>query len=149
MDKINLEDVISLIVDDLESARETVRVNLLKMGFSSDNIDMAGSCAEADDKLAAKAYDMVFLDWLMPGKSGLAMMQDYREKREFDHVAFVMVTAKANEKDVAAALKAGATSYIIKPTIPTEFQPNVRIALEWMAKVNPRFSGKVVQGGAA
>lgn len=143
-----MEHVVVLVVDDLESARETVRVNLLKMGFASANIDAAGSCAEADEKIAGKEYDMIFLDWLMPGKSGLAMMHEYREKREFDHIAFVMVTAKGTEKDVAAALKAGATSYIVKPTIPTEFQPNVRVALEWMAKVNPRFGGKISSGGS-
>jgi len=149
LEKINLADVVVLVVDDLESARETVRINLVKMGFSPDNIDMAGSCAEADGKIGAKEYDMIFLDWLMPGKSGLAMMHDYREKREFDHVAFVMVTAKGTEKDVAAALKAGATSYIVKPTIPTEFRPNVQIALDWIAKVNPRFGGKISLGGTA
>lgn len=149
MDKIDLADIVVLVVDDLESARETVRVNLQKMGFSPSNIDMAGSCADGDEKIGAKAYDMIFLDWLMPGKSGLAMMHEYREKREFDHVAFVMVTAKGTEKDVAAALKAGATSYIVKPTIPTEFQPNVQVALDWMAKVNPRFCGKISSGGTA
>jgi two-component system phosphate regulon response regulator PhoB len=135
--KINCADVSVLIIDDQKISRELINQNLLSMGFAL--IDMAASSAEAEVKMVAKKYDIIFVDWLMPGKSGFALMQGCRETRDFDHVAFIMVTAKSGERDMAEALKAGATSYICKPTLPKEFQPKVQVALEWMAKVNPRF----------
>jgi PleD family two-component response regulator len=129
-----------LVVDDQKTSRELVRQNLLKMSFA--DIDMATTSAEAEEKIAAKPYDIVFIDWVMPGKSGLALMQAYREDRAFDHVAFVMVTIQSREKGMVEALKAGATAYIVKPILPSQFVPRMETVLAWIEKVNPRFRKK-------
>ena len=127
-----------LIIGDQERSRELIKQNLLRMGC--EKFDFAASVIEAEEKMAAKAYDMVFVDWIMPGKSGYALLQEYRADRAYDHVAFIMVTNIAGEREMLVAMKAGATSYVVKPTMPTEFEPKIRSALEWMTKVNPRFS---------
>ena len=137
MATINRADLAVLVVDDQTIARNHVKQNLANMGFA--DIDMAGTSAEAEEKIAAKPYDIIFCDWHMPGKSGYAMMQAFRQEREFDHVAFVMVTAESEERHMLEALKAGATSYILKPILPQPFQTKVESVLQWIAKVNPRY----------
>jgi PleD family two-component response regulator len=137
MTTIDRADLKVLIVDDQEISRDLVRENLRVMGFT--DIHMAETSDEGTEKISTHAYDIVFLDWMMPGKSGFLMLKDYRQNRSFDHVAFVMVTSQANEKLMAEALKAGATAYVIKPAMPSIFRPNVETVLEWVLKFNPRF----------
>lgn len=138
MTTIDRADLKVLIVDDQEISRDLVRENLRVMGFT--DIHMAETSDEGTEKLATRAYDIIFLDWMMPGKSGFLMLKDYRQNRAFDHVAFVMVTSQSNEKLMAEALKAGATAYVIKPAMPSIFRPNVETVVEWVLKFNPRFS---------
>lgn len=137
MAMINRANLAVLVVDDQMIARNHVKQNLVSMGFA--DIDIAATSAEAEEKIAAKNYDIIFCDWHMPGKSGFAMMQAFRQEREFDHVAFVMVTAESEERHMVEALKAGATSYILKPILPQPFQAKVENVLQWIAKVNPRY----------
>ena len=138
MTTIDRADLKVLIVDDQEISRDLVRENLRAMGFT--DIHMAETSDEGTEKISTHAYDIVFLDWMMPGKSGFLMLKDYRQNRSFDHVAFVMVTSQSNEKLMAEALKAGATAYVIKPAMPSIFRPNVETVLEWVLTFNPRFS---------
>ena len=138
MTTIDRADLKVLIVDDQEISRDLVRENLRVMGFT--DIHMAETSDEGTEKISTHAYDIIFLDWMMPGKSGFLMLRDYRQNRAFDHVAFVMVTSQSNEKLMAEALKAGATAYVIKPAMPSIFRPNVETVLEWVLNFNPRFS---------
>ena len=138
MTTIDRADLKVLIVDDQEISRDLVRENLRVMGFT--DIHMAETSDEGTEKISTHAYDIIFLDWMMPGKSGFLMLRDYRQNRAFDHVAFVMVTSQSNEKLMAEALKAGATAYVIKPAMPSIFKPNVETVLEWVLNFNPRFS---------
>ena len=135
MANIKCADLPVLIVDDHHLLRDVMRQNLLKLGFV--DIDMAGTASEAEEKIAAKPYDIIFLDWLMPGKSGFAMMQEFRQNRSYDHVAFVMVTNQAEERNMVEAMKAGATSYIIKPALPTSLEKKIQAVLDWVEKVDP------------
>ena len=138
MRTIDRADLKVLIVDDQEISRDLVRENLRVMGFT--DIHMAETSDEGTEKISTHAYDIIFLDWMMPGKSGFLMLRDYRQNRAFDHVAFVMVTSQSNEKLMVEALKAGATAYVIKPAMPSIFKPNVETVLEWVLNFNPRFS---------
>ena len=137
MATINRAELAVLVVDDQMISRTHVKQNLVAMGFK--DIDLAGTSNEAEEKIAKKPYDIIFCDWHMPGKSGFAMMQAFRAEREFDHVAFVMVTAESEERHMVEALKAGVTSYILKPILPQPFQAKVENVLQWIAKVNPRY----------
>ncbi len=137
MPTINRADLAVLVVDDQMISRNHVKQNLLAMGFK--DIDMAATSNEAEEKISQKHYDIVFCDWHMPGKSGFAMMQAFRQEREFDHVAFVMVTAESEERHMLEAMKAGVTSYILKPIMPKPFQAKVEHVLEWVGKVNPKY----------
>lgn len=134
---VNCAELAVLVVDDHERLRNDVVRELRGMGFS--DIETSSTSAAAEEKMAVKKYDVIFLDWVMPGKSGLALMQKYREQREYDHVAFVMVTSQTDERRMVEALKSGATAYIVKPVIPETFRNNVQAVVTWVARSNPRF----------
>src|SRR5690606_17322029 len=112
------------------------------MGFSQ--IETAADCGEAQDKFEESDFNIVFVDWILPGKSGYTMMQEYREDRKYDDVAFVMVTSESDERHMIEALKAGATSYIVKPVTQQLFKDKVEKVLEWL---NKRQSGGKKQSG--
>jgi CheY-like chemotaxis protein len=127
---IDISTLRVLVVDDNVVVRKLIELNLGTMGFKT--IDTADNSSQAQDKIAEKPYDIVFLDWNMPGKSGYALMQEYREDRAHDGVAFVMVTAESQERYVREAQKAGATSYITKPITPATFQEKVQKVVAWL-----------------
>jgi len=130
MSAVNIPDLQVLVVDDNLVVRKLIEAQLTSLGFK--NIDSASNSQEAQDKISAKAYDIVFLDWNMPGKSGYALMQEYREERSYDHIAFVMVTAESQERYVREAVKAGATLYITKPISPPTFKEKVDKVVSWL-----------------
>ena len=121
-----------LVVDDHMVMQKLLEKNLRDLGF--EHIECANGFEEAADKLAKKDKDIVFLDWHMPGKSGYSILQDYRGERDFDDVAIVMVTAEYEERSVIEALKAGATSYIVKPFSQPAFQEHVQNILKWVLR---------------
>ena len=121
-----------LVIDDHMIIRQVVEQNLKNMGFT--DIDTAGTAAEALERMAVRNYDIIFIDWIMPGKSGYTLMQECRQERKFDDVAFVMVTSESDERHMIEALKAGATSYIIKPVLANVFSEKVKKVLDWLAK---------------
>lgn len=130
MTAVNIPDLRVLLVDDNVVVRKLIEMQLINMGFK--NIDSANNSSEAQEKISVAAYDIVFLDWNMPGKSGYTLMQEYREDRQYDHIAFVMVTAESQEHYTREALKAGATMYITKPIAPATFKEKIERVLAWI-----------------
>ncbi len=130
MTAVNIPDLRVLLVDDNVVVRKLIEMQLTNMGFQ--NIDSANNSNEAQEKISVTAYDVVFLDWNMPGKSGYTLMQEYREDRQYDHIAFVMVTAESQERYTREALKAGATMYITKPIAPATFKEKIERVVAWI-----------------
>lgn len=130
MPGIEIANLNVLVVDDNVVVRKLIELNLATMGFK--NIEVADNSSQAQAKIAEKPFDIVFLDWNMPGKSGYALMQEYREDRVNDGIAFVMVTAESQERYVREAVKAGATSYITKPITPATFAEKVQKVIAWL-----------------
>lgn len=119
-----------LIADDHVIIRQILDQYLRAMGFN--DIDAVSTSEDVQKKMEETLYDIVFLDWYMPGKGGFTLMKEYREERRYDSIAFVMVTAESHEKSVIEALKAGATSYIIKPIARDAFEEKVNKVLQWL-----------------
>jgi CheY-like chemotaxis protein len=136
---LNIPDLRVLVVDDNVVVRKLIEAQLGTLGFTQ--IDSAGNSQEAQDKIAAAPYDIVFLDWNMPGKSGYALMQEYREDRAHDHIAFVMVTAESQERYAREATKAGATLYITKPILPATFKDKVDKVVQWLTNTRASKTG--------
>lgn len=102
------------------------------------DIDLAADAAAAEKNLALHAYDIVFLDWNLPDKSGYRLLQDIRARKKYDGMAAVMVTAESEERFVIQALKAGATAYITKPVSKDAFSKNLHKTISWLERVRER-----------
>jgi len=132
----------ALILEDQAIMRDIIRSHLNNMGFHT--VEVAATVAEAEQMIAAKRYDIIFVDWILPGQSGYSMMKNYREDRAYDDIAFVMVTGQAEAHSMVEAMKAGATSYIIKPIIGADFHDVVNTVIEWISTVRARAAAKRV-----
>jgi len=119
-----------LIVDDSRVVIKALQQMLTDLGIT--NVETASSASEAEEKMTAQAYDVLFLDWRMTGKSGVALMQQYREDRAYDNVAFVIVSGEDGQRYIQEAIKSGATSYIVKPFKANTLADHIEKVLKWL-----------------
>jgi len=124
-----------LIADDHFLIRQYMRQALQKSGITM--IHTAEDGTEAIDLIqkayrTSQPYDVVFLDWNMPKTSGLEVLGYFRAKLEYDSVAFIMLTAESEQYNIMKAIKAGATSYIVKPVSAAEVGKKLLEIQQWM-----------------
>lgn len=100
-----------LVVDDDSTILTTLRDRLLEAGFE---IDTAGSGEEALLKIDLHPVDIIVLDIMLPGISGLDVCQQVRA-RITEHIPIIVISVKGNEASKAIALRMGADDYISKP----------------------------------
>ncbi|GAB4213816.1 MAG: phosphate regulon transcriptional regulator PhoB [Rhodoferax sp.] len=130
-----------LVVEDEPAIAELMSVNLRHSGFRPIwAIDAATAQAELDDHLP----DVVLLDWMLPGESGLQLAKRWRTNPRTQQVPIIMVTARGDEIDRVAGLDAGADDYIAKPFSTKELLARIRAVLRRRAP-EPE-SGPVTQG---
>jgi two-component system, chemotaxis family, chemotaxis protein CheY len=86
---------------------------LKKEGFR--HLDSANNADEAEKKMAAFPYNVVFLDWHMPGKSGLSLLEKWRLDELYSDAVIILVSAENEPSMIVEAVKAGALGYIVKP----------------------------------
>ena len=101
-----------LVVDDTFDNRSVLRRRLVKRGFG---VVEAESGEEALDIIASQSFDLVLLDVMMPGLSGLEVLVKIRESFSSHELPVIMVTAKSFSEDVVEALQLGADDYVTKP----------------------------------
>jgi two-component system chemotaxis response regulator CheY len=119
-----------LTVDDHVIVHKQLGQMLRNLGYN--NVEHAETAADAADKMKNGRYDVVFLDWHMPGKGGYSLLQQCREDRAFDTVAFVMVSVESDPHFTREAMKAGAVSYIIKPVTEATLGDTMRAVATWL-----------------
>jgi putative two-component system response regulator len=111
-----------MVVDDDEINREMLSAMLRTLGYDSD---LVSSGPDALEKLNG-SYDMILLDYMMPGMDGVEVCKRIREESRFNDIPIVMVTALSGKEDRLRAVEAGANDWICKPVDRTELQ--VRVA---------------------
>ncbi|HYP85759.1 phosphate regulon transcriptional regulator PhoB [Variovorax sp.] len=115
-----------LIVEDESSIAELIAVNLRHNGFdplwSED-----GESAQREIDTAVP--DLILLDWMLPGQSGLALARQWRKDSRTRAVPILMLTARGDEPDKIAGLDAGADDYITKPFSTQEMLARIRAVL--------------------
>lgn len=126
-----------LIADDHFLIRQFVRNTLQDSKIT--NVQTAADGNEAIDLIQKafdvnQSYDIVFLDWNMPTISGLEVLSYFRAKPEYAGTAFVMLTAESEQQNIMKAIKAGATSYIIKPVSPSDLAKKLFEIHEWIKR---------------
>jgi CheY-like chemotaxis protein len=106
-----------LLCDDEEVLRSLVRATLDDDGYS---ILEARDGDESLELARSARPDLIVLDMMMPGRSGLDVLQELRKDPELENTPVVMLTARARQSDRDAAVAAGADRYLSKPFSPLE-----------------------------
>ena len=115
-----------LIVEDEPAIAELISVNLRHSGFRPVwAIDSLTAQAELDAVLP----DVILLDWMLPGESGLVLAKRWRAHPRTKSVPIIMLTARGDEVDRVAGLDAGADDYIAKPFSTKELLARIRAVL--------------------
>lgn len=115
-----------LVVEDESLIAELISVNLKHSGFRSI---WATDGPSAQREIDARVPDLIMLDWMLPGESGLSLAKRWRADPRLSDVPIIMLTARVEESDRIAGLDAGADDYITKPFSAREMLARVRAVL--------------------
>ena len=115
-----------LIVDDEPAIREMVAFALRKGDFEPSH---AGDAREAQAAIADKVPDLILLDWMLPGTSGLDLARRWRKDTLTREVPIIMLTARGEENDRVGGLEAGVDDYVVKPFSARELLARIRAVM--------------------
>ncbi|MCU7931669.1 MAG: phosphate regulon transcriptional regulator PhoB [Candidatus Thiodiazotropha sp. (ex Codakia rugifera)] len=115
-----------LIVEDEPEIREMIRFVLEPKGFLVDEADNA---QDARKLLSKHNYDLILMDWMLPGRSGLDLTRELKQKAPQNTPPVIMLTAKADESDKVKGLDSGADDYITKPFSPREMLARIKAVI--------------------
>jgi len=115
-----------LVVEDEPAIQELLRVNLEDAGFSVRAADDAES---AQEQIRSALPDLILLDWMLPGQSGLAFARSLRGDARTRELPIIMVTARGDETDRVAGLEAWVDDYVTKPFSPRELKARIKSVL--------------------
>jgi two-component system phosphate regulon response regulator PhoB len=116
-----------LVVEDEEALAILLRYNLEAEGFE---VIEAASGAEAERKAGATCPDLILLDWVLPGLTGIELCRRLRLRAETRHIPILLLTAKTEASDRQSGLDAGADDFIIKPFSLSEVLRRIHLVLE-------------------
>ncbi len=115
-----------LIVEDEEPLTLLLRYNLEAEGYDVDSVARGD---EAEIRLREQIPDLVLLDWMLPGLSGIELCRRIRVRPETERMPIIMLTARGEEGDRIRGLSTGADDYIVKPFSVPELLARVRALL--------------------
>lgn len=115
-----------LIVEDEEPLTLLLRYNLEAEGYEVDSVARGD---EAETRLKEQAPDLVVLDWMLPGLSGIELCRRLRARPETKSLPIIMLTARGEESERVRGLATGADDYVIKPFSVPELLARVRALL--------------------
>jgi two-component system phosphate regulon response regulator PhoB len=130
-----------LIVEDEPAIQELLAFNVTQAGLQA-------LCAEDADgawrQIRNNAPDLILLDWMLPGISGVTLAKQLRADAHTKDIPIIMLTARGEERDKVLGLESGADDYITKPFSPRELMARIRAVLRRHA---PQISDEVVVAG--
>ncbi len=115
-----------LVVEDEQPIREMISFALASAGF---DIDEAGDSRQAQMAIANHRPDLVLLDWMLPGTSGIDYARRLKKEELTRELPIILLTARAEEEDKVLGLEAGADDYITKPFSPRELVARIRAVM--------------------
>ena len=115
-----------LIVEDERPIREMIAFHLMRAGY--DTLE-AEDCREARQLLADERPSLALIDWMLPDMSGLELTRMLKRDKEFEDLAVIMLTARADEHDKVTGLEGGADDYMTKPFSPRELVARIKAVL--------------------
>jgi two-component system phosphate regulon response regulator PhoB len=115
-----------LVVEDESAIAELIAINLRHAGFE---VTLAETADQALVAVDAVLPDLVLLDWMLPGQSGVTLARRWRADARTKELPIIMLTARADETDKVAGLDAGADDYLTKPFSTQELLARIRAVL--------------------
>ncbi|MBX3512082.1 MAG: phosphate regulon transcriptional regulator PhoB [Xanthobacteraceae bacterium] len=115
-----------LVVEDEEALAVLLRYNLESEGYDVETVNRGD---EAEIRLKENLPDIVVLDWMLPGLSGIELCRRLRARAETERLPVLMLTARSEESERVRGLSTGADDYMVKPFSVPEFVARVRALL--------------------
>jgi two-component system phosphate regulon response regulator PhoB len=131
-----------LVVEDEPAISELIAVNLQHAGHCPIR---ACDAEHAHHLISDVLPDLVLLDWMLPGKSGIAFARELRASERTRHIPIIMLTARGEEQDKVLGLENGADDYVTKPFSPRELMARIKAVLR---RRSPQLTEDVVSIGA-
>jgi two-component system phosphate regulon response regulator PhoB len=130
-----------LIVEDEADLGELMRYNLEAEGY---RIVSAESGDEAVERIRDGVPDLILLDWMLPGLSGIELMRRWRSREETARVPVIMVTARGEEEERIRGLATGADDYLVKPFSMPELVARIQALLR---RSSPQLTSNLLKAG--
>jgi two-component system phosphate regulon response regulator PhoB len=115
-----------LVVEDEPGIQEVLKFNL---GQHGHDVVVAGDAEDAAALLRGQLPDLILLDWMLPGISGVEFARRIRADHRLKHIPIIMLTARSDERDKVQGLETGADDYITKPFSPRELMARIKAVL--------------------
>ncbi|HHG89940.1 MAG TPA: phosphate regulon transcriptional regulatory protein PhoB [Devosia sp.] len=130
-----------LVVEDQRDISTMLRYNLEAAGY---RVVTAMDGDEADELSRQTIPDLILLDWMLPGPSGIELCRRWRAREETKNVPIIMLTARGVEEEKVRGLKTGADDYVVKPFSVPELLARIEALLR---RANPELEQGVLKAG--
>jgi two-component system phosphate regulon response regulator PhoB len=130
-----------MIVEDEEPLTLLLRYNLESEGYEVDSV---GRGDEAETRMRETTPDLVLLDWMLPGVSGVELCRRLRARPETERLPIIMLTARGEEAERIRGLATGADDYVVKPFSIPELLARVRALLR---RAKPEHVSRTLKAG--
>jgi two-component system phosphate regulon response regulator PhoB len=130
-----------MIVEDEQALNLLLRYNLESEGFDVDIVERGD---EAETRVREAMPDLVILDWMLPGVSGIEICRRLRARSETKQLPILMLTARGEESERVRGLDTGADDYVVKPFSLPELLARVHALLR---RSKPEQAMKVLKAG--
>lgn len=122
-----------LVVEDEEAIREMLTMAL---GQNNLNVTAVATAELALQTLADKAMDLLVLDWMLPGISGVELARRLKNDPHYKQLPIILLTARGEEADKIRGLEIGADDYMTKPFSPKELVARIKAVMRRSGKLN-------------
>ena len=130
-----------LIVEDEEPLSLLLRYNLEAEGYT---VEVVARGDDADTRLRERVPDLVLLDWMLPGLSGIELCRRLRQRPDTKRLPIIMLTARGEESERVRGLATGADDYVVKPFSVPELVARVRALLR---RASPERVAEMLEAG--
>lgn len=115
-----------LIVEDEAPLVELLKYNIEALGY---DVDVAMRGDEAETRLQERSFDLILLDWMLPGLSGIELCRRIRSRAQTSSTPVIMLTARGEEGERVRGLTTGADDYVVKPFSIPELAARIKALL--------------------